>query len=256
MSAKTPRHDGKGGNLTFPRWTAEDLALLDSGYGILPIAELARKLGRTIVAVQTQARKRRLAANLIELHTLTRLLGVCDYTIRRWVKAGVLKAHRSRATARETHRVRVRRGDLYDFLRDYRFLYDAPLIADPELRRYVAQLPPERERWQTPKEAQRALVRRGIACSDFTVRNWLRKGDLAGVLICGRYWISDTALRAFTRPVTPSLKGRKRAGLAGQSPEREALRRRNKAETGALPVGRRHVTGPTEIGARGIVGVA
>ena len=250
MSIATPRHDGKGGNLTNPRWTVDDLALLESGYGILPIADLARKLGRTIGAVQGQAQQRRLAANLIELHALTRMLGVCDYTIRRWVKAGVLKAQWARATAGATHRVRIRRGDLYDFLRDYRFLYDAPLIADAELRRYVAQLPPERERWHTPKEAQQVLARRGIACTDFTIRNWLRKGDLACVLICGRYWIGESALRSFAPPATPSLKGRKRTEFAGQTPERVALRRRNKAQSGALPVGARHVTGPTEIGVR------
>lgn len=247
MNATTPRHDGKGGSLTNPRWSADDLALLESGYGVLPIAELARRLGRTERAVQQLARKRRLAADLLPFHAVARMLGVNEYTVRRWIKAGVLHAVNHAATPSKTHYTRVQRGALLDFLRDYRFLYDIPLITDPALRRYVAALPPARERWHTPKEAEQALRRRGIACADFTVRRWLRQGDLAGVLICGRYWISDGAIRRFSRPVTPSKRGRSRAQFAGQTPEREALRATNKARSGALPVGKRHVTSATAI---------
>lgn len=242
--------DGKGGNRRYPRWGAEELALLDQAYGVLPIAELAERLGRPSHGIVIQARKRGLMRGLIELHTLGRMLGVNDYTIRRWIKAGVLRAHRSHATASDRHRVRIRPGDLRDFLRDYRFLYDAPLIVDPALRRYVGALPPQRERWHTPKEAVAVLRSRGIAAEHFTVRRWLRKGDLVGVLIGGRYWLAESVLRAFVPPAVPSLKGVPRAAFGTLNTDRNKRRGQNKARTGGEAYRRRHASGPTEIGDR------
>lgn len=241
------KHDGKGGNWKHPRYTADELAMIDACFGVLPLNKLARRLGRAPHAVAGAAKRHGLGRQrAYTVHEIAGLLGANDYTVKRWVKAGVLPASRHQATAGQMHRTWIARGDFLDFLGDYRFLYDAPLIADVELRRYVASLPPSKERWHTPKEAGRLL-----RASGFTVRGWLRDGDLRGLLIGGRYWIAESAIRAFVRPVTPSLKGKRRGEFKGQTPEREALRARNKTALGRMDRGyrRRNSTGPTEMAA-------
>jgi len=239
------RHDGRGGSLAHPRWSDDEVHTLVACYGTLSPKQIARKLpGRSAIAVAQKARVLGLAGDHPTLFEVAKMMGVCDYTVRRWVDAGLLRASRHRASIARTHHIRIRRADLLDFLGDYRFLYEALLIADAGLRTYVRGLPPARERWYTPKEAAGVL---GV--KDFLVRRWLRKGDLRGLLVGGRYWVKGSDLRAFCPPETPSLRGRKRAEFAGQSPERVALRERNASATFAVarPYRARHSTGPARV---------
>lgn len=239
------KQDGRGGSRTHPRWSDDEIATLRACHGALSPAEVARRLpGRSPIGIVQKARMLRLAGDRPRLHQVARMMGVNDYTARRWVDAGVLPASRHQASIADWHHIRIRRGDLLDFLRDYRFLYDAPPIADPGLRAYVAALPPSRERWHTPKEA--ATFLRVPAA---TVRKWLRKGDLPGLLVGGRYWVGESALRAVRPPETPSLRGRRRGQFKGQTPEREALRARNAAATFAVarPYGERHSTSKARV---------
>lgn len=203
-------------------WPAEHLALLDRAFGVVPTPELAARLGRTVAAVEIMARSRRLHDRAVTRKVLARQLGVTEPTIDGWIASGALIAHQpdsGRGTRRQT---RVRPGALRDFLRDRRHLYDPAAIVDPALRRFVAALPPARERWYMPKEAATFLRRRGIAAPASTVSQWIRRGDLAVVRVGRRWRIAESTLRAFTPPGVA-------ARLQPVSPERQALRARNKA---------------------------
>lgn len=228
-----------------PLWTAAEDQLLRATHGILPLAALAARLPtRSPGAIGVRARKLGLRAYrpdrasgtpaAFPASRVARMLGVNDYTVRRWIASGILPCHRTpfRAGRRPISRIDIE--DLTGFLDRYRHLYDPERIVDPSWRRWVRALPPARERWHTPKEVARLLGR-----SHHTVRSLIRAGDLAAQQICGHYWIGERALRAHA-PVVPDGK-----------PTPEAVKERRARtlaarEGAARPYGRRHVTGPIE----------
>lgn len=245
-AARDPAHPlHRWRNNNPPLWTGEEDRTLQVAYGVLPPDDLAARLpGRSRNAIKARARKLGLRAYLpnpkarqhvaYSVSRIGKMLGVNDYTVRRWVAAGVLPCYRAAIRAGR-HRVsRVDSEELATFLDRYRHLYDAALIVDPSWRRLVAALPPARERWYTPKEAGRLLGR-----THHTVRGLIRSGDLAAQQICGRYWVSETAMRAYVpvvpdgRPTREAIRERRRPTLAGR-------------EGAARPYGRRHVTGPLD----------
>jgi hypothetical protein len=191
IATRAPRHHQ-------PWLPREDRALRASA-GVVPVGEVAARLGRSRPAVLARARAlglhwyRPSPGRPHPGHTLgdvARLLGVSACTARRWVAAGwLLAARREVRLGRHTLWL-VGADDLERFLRECRPVYEPGRIRDPAWRAFVAALPPERDPWLTPCEAARLLrltahgIRRRIATGQLAARRWggryyLRRSTLA-----------------------------------------------------------------------------
>lgn len=190
VAASAPRHR--------QTWLAREDRILSACAGIVPVREVAARLGRSRSAVLARARVLGLhwyhpipgQAHLG--HTLgevARLLGVGTGTASRWVAAGWLVAVRREVRLGRQALWFVDADDLGRFLRECRPVYEPARIRDPALRAFVATLPPERDLWLTPCEAARLLnltphgVRRRIATGHLVARRW-----------GGRYYLRRSAL--------------------------------------------------------------
>jgi excisionase family DNA binding protein len=196
IAASPPRHRRP--------WLPREDRALRACAGIVPVGEVAARLGRSRPAVLARARALGLhwyrprpgqPQTDYTLGEVARLLGVAESTARRWVAAGWLPACR-----REVHLGRhalwlVGADALERFLRECRPVYEPRRIRDPRWRAFVAALPPARDPWLTPCEAAPLLrltahgVRRRIATGHLAARRW-----------GGRYYLRRSALDPLAIP--------------------------------------------------------
>ena len=179
-------------------WLPREDRTLRANAGIVPVAEVAARLGRSRPAILARARVlglhwyRSRSGQPPLGHTLgdvARLLGVSPCTARRWVATGRLSAARREVRLGRHALWLVWDDDLARFLRACRPIYESGRIRDPYWRAFVAALPPERDPWLTPCEAAPLLrltphgVRRLIATGGLAARRW-----------GGRYYLRRSAL--------------------------------------------------------------
>jgi hypothetical protein len=114
-----------------PPWTMQEIAYLEQSLHRLRLAEIARHLGRTTIAMQLKAKRLGLRKTS-EGYTMRGLclgLGVDHHTVSRWIEAGWLKG---------TRRHSERERDLWYF-------------ADQDIRAFVrahpAEIDPRRVDW-------------------------------------------------------------------------------------------------------------
>lgn len=129
------------------RWTAQEHAFLRRHTGVLSDAEIARRLGRTRVAVQIRRKRRRFAGPTqcgdLTARRVGRVLGVDSKLVTRWIQDGTLKG---RLLPIERRRWAVEYKDLKRFaVNPQNWVYfDTSRVTDPHLARLIAL---RRERW-------------------------------------------------------------------------------------------------------------
>ncbi len=173
--------------------------------GIVPVATVAARLGRSRPAVLARAR-------VLGLHwyhpppgqphlghtlgDVARLLGVGACTARRWIEAGWLPAVRREVRLGRHALWLVWDDDLAHFLSECRPVYESGRIRNPDWRAFVAALPPERDPWLTPCEAAPL-----IGCTAHGVRKLIASGRLDARRWGGRYYIRRSALTSRSAPL-------------------------------------------------------
>jgi len=186
-------------------WLPREDRTLRASAGIVPVATVAARLGRSRPAVLARAR-------VLGLHwyhpppgqphlghtlgDVARLLGVGDCTARRWIVAGWLPAVRREVRLGRHPLWLVGADDLEGFLRECRPVYEPGRIRDPAWRAFVAALPPERDPWLTPCEAAPL-----IGCTAHGVRKLIASGRLVARRWGGRYYLQRGALPSPTPPL-------------------------------------------------------
>ena len=76
-----------------PRWTPEELTYLEENLGQRSAALVAKKLGRSVSAVESAARARGLSTRVLEgynISTLAEVFGVTHQTVESWMRRGLL----------------------------------------------------------------------------------------------------------------------------------------------------------------------
>jgi excisionase family DNA binding protein len=196
VAAAAPRHRQS--------WLAREDRTLRACAGIVPVREVAARLGRSRPAVLARARVLGLhwfrpnPGRTHPAHTLgdvARLLGVGTGTAGRWVAAGWLVAVRREVRLGRQALWLVDADDLGRFLRECRPIYDPGRIRDPAWRAFVAALPPERDPWLTPCEAARLLN-----VTPHGIRKRIATGRLAACRWGGRYYLRRSALAPHPQP--------------------------------------------------------
>jgi hypothetical protein len=78
-------------------WTAEDVAFLQANYGLLPLAEIGARLGRTAKGCESRAGKTGLlmTAHFITASAAGTILGVSVNRVSAWIDCGLLPAKKS-----------------------------------------------------------------------------------------------------------------------------------------------------------------
>ncbi len=111
-----------------PRWTGAELDYLERHISRTSWAAMARKLGRSKLAVQIKAKRlglRKLWTEGLTKCQVARAFGIDDHRVRKWIDYGWLNARR-----RRTDRTAASGGDAW-------------LILEPDLRRFIAMHPEE-----------------------------------------------------------------------------------------------------------------
>lgn len=192
------------------RWTAREERILRASVGIVPAAELAERLGRTVTAIRAHAHAlclfwyRPAPGRPHPGYTLSdvaRLLGVDPWTVRRWIRAGWLPAAQREVRLGRHPLWLIGADDLERFLRECRPVYAPARIRDPAWRA-VAALPPERDPWLTPCEAARLA-----GCTAHHLRRLIAAGRLPARRWGGRYYLRRSALATLGPPDTVRHRG-------------------------------------------------
>jgi excisionase family DNA binding protein len=181
-------------------WTRTDHTrletLLEAG---LSYAAAAKKLRRSVVALQVKASRRRLtrgrADAILHARDVERLLGIPNrMAATRWIRRGWLAATNTSAGHRPTWR--ITQEAMYAFLSDarYSFAWHPALIPDPELRAWATRIRATQPRWLTTTEA---AARLGVSVR--LVSRWCQSGALPATKY--QSWhICETALDTFRAP--------------------------------------------------------
>lgn len=126
---RVPRHVVKNWGQRFglartrdDHWTPEDLAYLEEWYQTpsgkrAGIKDIAAHLGRTEAAVRLKAKRmkyRRTTGGTYTVHGLADALGCDWHKVERWIKAGLLKAHRDHS--REDGRMAISPEEVRRFI--------------------------------------------------------------------------------------------------------------------------------------------
>lgn len=201
-------------------WTERELAYLDAHVGIVSKAQLARALGRSENAITVKAQRRGLRFRQPQrrgdrplcAREVADLLGIsCAKTVSWWCRAVLLAGEQDDTSVGRGRRWWIARPNLYDFLRDYPWLYDARRIADPGLKRYALAL--SREEYLTTRQAAPLL----FLANGKSVIQAIYRGDLYAVRR-GNWLIPRSSIRAYQPPplgpIGPDLAARRAATLA------------------------------------------
>lgn len=142
---------GGGGGVSGIRWTPEEEAILEDGFGVVETRSLARRLGRSTSAVHQRALRLGLVADEdLSITACMEILGLGRDSRRlyTWIESGKLP-RRSKFNGRRKFVTEV---DLIAFIREHGHLLDRDKV-QPPYRQYVEH------RWITLVEA----FRRGAA---------------------------------------------------------------------------------------------
>lgn len=101
-------------------WTAEEQAYLEESLGVVSVKQIARRLGRTVMSVESRAEKLGLSRRISEgynMADLAAVFGESYHKVRRWMERGLLgpvhqvQGHR----VAETHVVRFIRAHAHEY---------------------------------------------------------------------------------------------------------------------------------------------
>mgnify|MGYP003376150629 CR=1 FL=1 len=182
-----------------PRWTARDLhdldSMLDNGWSD---ERIARRLGRTPVAIRIMMKKRGMASRSRRLMSALRvaeMLGVgCAKTIVRWITNGWLRGRQG--PARGMHRQwQVTEEDVWAFIESpaHWHLFNPERIPDQHLREWAIEIR-DGVRFLTPGQVAWRLY-----TTDASVNDWIHKGLLPAVRN-GNWLIRESDVEAFVPP--------------------------------------------------------
>jgi predicted XRE-type DNA-binding protein len=94
---------------TWKRWTDDDLFLLESLLGEMPIEAIAKKLGRPENTVRIKARQIGLSivpqTNHFNCGQLAEILGIEQSTVNEWIRKGELRAKKGRNFRQSAFRI-------------------------------------------------------------------------------------------------------------------------------------------------------
>lgn len=205
---------------TWRRWQPEEDARLRQLAGRRPLREIAADLGRSPRSAAERAH--RLGLDVLEARRargcsvdgVARMLGVNRSRVLHYLNSGALVGNHDSNAWWSIHR-----ADIFDFLRDHPWLYDASKIVDPALRRYVAGLRPERCVSATEAARRLCLTYSGLLKA-------IGRGDLYAYWIGGRWLVPPSSIRDYQ---PPPLGGR------GVSVERAERRRQTLARMRLAP---------------------
>lgn len=187
-----------------PPWTAEEDEYLADHWGLLPDATVARKLGRTVAACKIRATRRHSLARSQQFYTartVARLFGVDDHVVKRWIRAGVLKARPSHVRAGGGGVMwRIDDLDLQAFVKRYPYHYDRQRIERGTWWRNLADRVWAQDPYLTLPEAAAQL---GI--HRHTLTRWCWEGRIAAVKTwsagkSGGWRLAQSTVSAFVVP--------------------------------------------------------
>lgn len=124
----------------FPNWTEEDDSVLSEKYGLVSDQALAKRLGRTVLAIRARASKLHLirTQNFLTGSDVADIFGIDVGTISKvWITKGLLKARKARVGSGRSQPWHIEEADLIDFIKNHQDRYD-PARVNPELYPYWA----------------------------------------------------------------------------------------------------------------------
>ncbi len=177
-SSRAPRSDRKKA----PDWTDADRALYRELIGKVPLEEVARRLGRTVIAIENMRWKigatQRANTGGLSAAEVAEIMGVDSHQVTDagWIAWGLLRGKQIEFLHAGAHSRQwlIRREDLVDFLIDCPWQYDRERITDPFFRR-VADEAWTRDPLYTSDEAARVLGLKEGHGFTHLVRNTLPK---------------------------------------------------------------------------------
>lgn len=205
------------------KWTEAEIAKLEEWYTSLKVETIARRLDRTVGAVQNMAQKRHMGrarpADVFSMHEFMQILDMDSHaTVRRWVREGSLKASR-KATYGNRSRPEwwIREKDMIAFLRQRP--EQVPDIAKVQMPYRLAAGP----RWITFVEA----FRRGAAWPFF-----LENAAKAGLLPEAKKRGGTGTVWAIPETLLPSLIEARRRMTSDQAHRGMIMRYNNQQVKG------------------------
>lgn len=186
-------------------WTLHDLDELDEMlHQGKRDTEIARRLGRTVAAIQVIRKRRGLGSvtgATLNARKAGRLLGKDNSVISAWCQRGWLVAHRSVKRGNNWQWC-VGEDDLLVFLADSRYwmCWDADAIAEAGLREWAREV-------RTFAWVPVADVARHFCVCVNTARGWVARGLLPGVHRAGTTWVAGPDVRVFQPPCERSKAG-------------------------------------------------
>lgn len=168
------RHDEFGCRCVTPGrrcWTADDIADLSNLYSRMPLKRLAKRLGRSEIAVSLKAcdlgiRKIEGGMTASQVAEVFGLDGRTSHAVREWLDAGLLKGRRLKWRNKGGFIWLVDEDDLRRFIREYPWMYDRSRMPDSVYRDGA-------EQWVSLADAFRAG-----APWPATVGDWVAQGRI------------------------------------------------------------------------------
>lgn len=201
-----------------PRWTARDLdrldVMLEQGWADELIA---RKLKRTVTAINLQRKRRGMAsrsARLMSARRVAAMLGVgCAKRVVTWITRGYLAG--KQGPMRGPHRQwQVTEEAVWAFIEapDHWHRWDPERIPDRDLREWAIEVRAGVRFLTTGQVAWRLYV------TDRAVNDWIRAGLLRAVR-CGNWLVREADVEGFTPPGQRSKAGMIQRGWTAQDDE-------------------------------------
>lgn len=193
-------------------WKPEEDERLEAMAGYLPMTEIAKRLGRSFIAVRSRRAQlglgpltgeRTPAERGLNVSDVARILGVGRRSVYRLILAGALDGTQSPDRKSNGAIWHIHPSALATFLRDRPERYDARRITDPEWRA-IATAPRRRPSLFGERLLRVEEVAPRIFLGEAATRVAIRRGDLQGVLCRHEasvvWWVFESSVRAYVPP--------------------------------------------------------
>ena len=152
-----------------PAWTPDEVEFLQENWGLTPEADIARMLGRTVLACLLKAKKLGLSRkqNFYTATDVAAIFGAEAKAVARWIECGLLRGEKSCVAAGKNTAWQVLAEDLEIFVREQQETYSL----------YLPRISAERTPfwYNLAKEANLGVVPPKYRA---TARHWTPKDDL------------------------------------------------------------------------------